>query len=242
MWTAMAIATTFMCTSFSVYVSKLLPKIQVAVPAWRWLAIAAMFTALLVAAAIEALRRPNSLSAKMLWACRAAVVLLIALNIWFSIRWNIVRPLSNETYTPASSASNVVESSWTPKASTHPQELPDSALVQLEPEGGAFEVSKWLPQEREVSVKVDTPSIVRLKTYNFPGWTARLDGNEVPMQSDKDGIQQVEVPPGIHRIQASFRNTPPRVAGSVLSITAMVLIAGLFIVDRMKRKRSGAII
>lgn len=36
----MAIATTFMATSFPIYVSKLLPKILVAVSEWRWLAIA----------------------------------------------------------------------------------------------------------------------------------------------------------------------------------------------------------
>ena len=82
-------------------------------------------------------------------------------------------------------------------------------LAQAEPEGGAVEITRWDPQDREVQVRVDKPSIVRLKTYNFPGWTARIDGKAVPMLSDKDGVQQVEAPPGIHRIQASFRNTPP---------------------------------
>lgn len=237
MWIVMAIATTFMCTSFSIHVSRLLPKIQVAVPAWRWLAIAGMFTSLLVAAAIDALRRPGALAPKMLWACRAAVLVVIAVNVGFSIRWGIIRPLSNPTYYPASSASNVVESSWTPKDSTHPQELEDTQLVLLEPEGGGVEISRWEPQEREVQVRVDKPSIVRLKTYNFPGWTARIDGKVVPMLSDKDGVQQVEVPPGIHRIQASFVNTPPRTAGTAFSVLALVLIAGLVIFDYVKGRR-----
>src|SRR6185295_2767207 len=61
MWTVMAIATTFMATSFSIYISKLLPEIQVTVPAWRWLAIAGMFTSLLAAATIDLLfRRTDS--------------------------------------------------------------------------------------------------------------------------------------------------------------------------------------
>ena len=50
MWVTMGIATAFMSTSFSIYISRLLPKIQVTVPAWRWLAIAGMFTSLIVAA------------------------------------------------------------------------------------------------------------------------------------------------------------------------------------------------
>jgi hypothetical protein len=240
MWITMAIATTFMSTSFSGYISQLLPKIQITVPAWRWLALAAMFTSLLVAAAIDALRRQTAMPPRLLWACRAAVVVVILLNVWLSIRWSIIRPLSHPTFYPAPSASSVVESSWTPKNATHPQELPDTQLVLVQPEGAAVEVSRWEPQDREVQVKVEKPSIVRLKTYNFPGWTARLDGEVVPMLSDKDGIQQVEVPPGIHRIQASFVNTPPRTAGTALSILALVLIVGLAVFDHLKGRKTAA--
>ncbi|HSE37855.1 MAG TPA: hypothetical protein VLG74_11170, partial [Blastocatellia bacterium] len=126
------------------------------------------------------------------------------------------------------------------KAATHPQELPDTPQVLVEPQGAAVEVSKWEPQDREIHVRVDAPSIVRLKTYNFPGWTARLDGQIVPMLSDKDGIQQIEVPPGIHKIQASFVNTPPRAAGTLLSVLALVLIVGLSIFDHLKGRKAAA--
>jgi len=239
MWLTMGIATAFMSTSFSGYISKLLPKIQVTVPAWRWLALAGMFTSLIVAAMIDALRRQPAIPHRLLWACRAAVVIVILLNVWLSIRWSVIRPLSHPTYN-AASTSSVVESSWTPKNATPPQELPDTQLVVTEPESAAVEVSRWEPQDREIVVKVDKPTIVRLKTYNFPGWTARVDGNKVPMLSDKDGVQQIEVPPGIHRIQASFVNTPPRVAGTVLSVLAVILIAGLVIFDHLNGRTVAA--
>jgi uncharacterized membrane protein len=238
MWITMGIATTFMSTSFSGYISVLLPKIQITVPAWRWLTLAAMFTSLIVAAAIDGIRKQAAMPPKVLWTCRAAVVVVILLNVWLSVRWSVIRPLSHPTFHPAPSASSVVESSWTPKNATQPQELPDTPLVVAEPEGAAIEVSRWEPQDREVQVKVESPTIVRLKTYNFPGWTARLDGKVVPMLSDKDGIQQIEVPPGIHKIQAAFVNTPPRVAGTALSILALVLIAGLAIVDQLKGRKT----
>jgi len=234
MWIVMAIVTTFMSTSFSIYISRLLPKLPLAVPAWRWLALAAMFTSLLVAAAVDALGKRNSLAPKLLWACRAALVVVIAANVWFSIRWTIIRPLSNPTYYPVSPVSNVVESSWTPKDSTHPQELEDTQLVLLEPEGGVVEISRWEPQEREVQVRVDKPSIVRLKTYNFPGWTARIDGKVVAMLSDKDGVQRVEVSPGLHAVRASFENTGPRTAGTALSALAALVILGLGFAGRLK--------
>lgn len=236
MWMVMAIATTFMCTSFSIYISRLLPKIQVTVPAWRWLALAAMFLSLLAAATIDLLRKTTALNTTLMWACRAAFALVLVINIAFSIKSTIIRPLSNPTYHPVST-SDVVESSWTPKEATHPQELPDTALVVTEPVSSVVEITKWEPQYREVHVSVSQPSTVRFKTYNFPGWTARVDGNRVPMMSDRDGIQQIEVPPGLHRIQVSFENTPPRTAGTMLSGLALVLIPGLVFLDRVKRRR-----
>src|SRR6185503_14869733 len=138
----------------------------------------------------------------------AAFALVLSLNIALSIKSTIIRPLSNPTYHPVNT-SDVVESSWTPKDATHPQELPDTGLVVTEPASSVVEITKWEPQYREVHVSVSQPSTVRFKTYNFPGWTARVDGNQVPMLSDRDGIQQIEVSPGLHRIQVSFENTPP---------------------------------
>lgn len=236
MWVVMAIATTFMCTSFSVYISRLLPKIQVAVPAWRWLALAAMFLSLLAAATIDLLRKSTALNTRLVWACRVAFAMVLVVNMALSIKSTIIKPLSNPTYHPVST-SDVVESSWTPKDATHPQELPDTARVVTEPESSVVEITKWEPQYREVHVSVSQPSTVRFKTYDFPGWTARVDGNRVPMLSDRDGIQQIEVPPGLHLIQVSFENTPPRSAGTALSGLALVLIPGLVLLDRIKRRR-----
>ena len=236
MWVVMSIATTFMCTSFSIYVSRLLPKIQVTVPAWRWLALAAMFVSLLSAATIDLLRRRSALTPSLLWACRVAFALVLVVNLTVSIRSTIIKPLKNPTYHPVST-SDVVESSWTPKDATHPQELPDTGLVVTKPESSVVEITKWEPEYREVHVSVSQPSTVRFKTYNFPGWTARVDGNKVPMLSGSDGVQQIEVLPGLHRIQVSLENTPPRTAGTLLSGFAILLIPGLLFLDRAKRRR-----
>lgn len=236
MWVVMSIATTFMCTSFSIYISRLLPKIQVTVPAWRWLALAAMFLSLLSAATIDLFRRRPMLAPSLLWACRVAFALVLVVNLTVSIRSTIIKPLKNPTYHPVST-SDVVESSWTPKDATHPQELPDTGPVVTKPESSVVEITKWEPEYREVHVSVSQPSTVRFKTYNFPGWTARVDGSKVPMLSDSDGIQQIEVLPGLHRIQVSLENTPPRTAGTLLSGFALVLIPGLLFLDRAKRRR-----
>ena len=157
MWMVMAIATTFMSTSFSIYISKLLPKIQVAVPAWRWLAIAGMFTSFLVAATVDLLRRRTDLGPRVLWACRIAFALIIALNLEGSNRSTIIKPLSNPTYHPAGIAWDKVESGLTPRDSTHPEDLADTQLAVTEPVSAPVEVSKrdehlmvdgWVPERR----------------------------------------------------------------------------------------------
>ena len=98
-----------------------------------------------------------------------------------------------------------------------PQSLPETPKVVIQPEGGASEIIRWEPYHRLIAVRLDLPCEVRIKTYNFPGWTARVDDEKVPLSSDKDGVQVVSVPAGRHKIESSFLNTPPRTVGTLLS-------------------------
>jgi len=229
----LGILTPFMSTSFSIHLSKLIPKIQIAVPPFRWLAISCLFTSLLVAAAIDVLRRWRVASSTRAVACTVALVVVIGLNLWLTAHGIILGALSNPTqHRPA----NFVDPGFTPKASTRPDELPDTAAVVISPEGGESSVLKWMPTYREVAVRVDQPSILRMKTYNFPGWTARIDGVVAPMSADKDGVQQVELSPGVHNVQATFENTPPRIAGAVLSAAGLLMILGLSFTDGLRKR------
>lgn len=238
MWVVMGAVTLFMCTSLSIYLSKLIPKIDVAVPAWRWLVIASVFTSLLVAASIDRLRKSSGLSPQMLWGCRFLLGAAIVFNLWITINGTMLGALENSTYHPkAETTYGVIEPNWTPKGSTLPQDLPDTPNVVMEPEGGVIQVTKWDPQKRVVSVKLDQPARMRLKTYNFRGWTAYIDGNKVPMLSDSDGIQVIDVPAGIHTIEADFLNSPPRTLGTVAFSIGLLAIAGLALVEPLRRRK-----
>lgn len=238
MWMVMGIATVFMCTSFSIYVSRLLPKIQVSVPAWRWLVPASAFTALLVAACIDRLGKGSQLSRPRLWGHRLFLGGAIALTLWVSIHGIIIGSFSNPTYYPKADITDLIEPTLTPKTASRPQDLPDTALVVITPEGGTSEVLMWQPQYRQLAVKLEVPSVVRLKTYNFPGWTGRIDGQPAPISSDPDGVQTIAVPAGTHRVEVSFNNSPPRTAGLLLFVLALVAIPALMVLDYKKSWRS----
>lgn len=234
LWIIMGVATTFMSTSYSIYISKLIPQIAVVSFAWRWLVITACLTALLLAGAIDHLQGRVKLSSRLHWVCRAALGAAIALSLVVTIQSVITRALSNPNLNrPA----NHSEEAFVPKTAKGPTELPDTPRVVIEPEGGASEVVRWEPYRREIQVNVKEPSRVRLKTYNFPGWVARVDDKPAPMLSDNDGIQIVEVPAGIHVVQAAFTNTAPRIAGALLTAIGLLGVIGLAAVDRVSEER-----
>ena len=232
LWIICGSVTTFMITSYSIYISKLIPKIEAVSFAWRWMVIAGAFTALLVGAAVDHLQRSFNLKPRALWLWRALVGAAVLLCIAVTVQSVVRGTLSNSSL---KRRANHIEEAFVPKSAAGPNDLPDTQKVVIEPHGGSIEILKWEPQQREVHVKVDEQSRVRLKTYNFPGWVAKVDGNQVPILDDQDGAQVVEVSPGIHRIQASFINTPPRTAGTAVSALALVLILGLVVLDYVKR-------
>src|SRR6185295_13665361 len=57
LWLMVGGASLFMTTAFSYDIGRWLPKIELTVPPFRWLAVGTMFGALLTGAAIERLRR-----------------------------------------------------------------------------------------------------------------------------------------------------------------------------------------
>lgn len=224
LWVLMGLTTTFMCTSLSIYVSSLIPKIDVVSFAWRWLVLVGLFVSLVVGAAIDHLRASKYLNPIGLWAGRAGISAVVLLNIWITLYAVIGGALSNPPFNPFL---QFVEAGFSPRGSTNPLDIPDTALVMIQPQSGAFEISRWDPTYHEFHVSVSEPSQIRLKTYNFQGWVARVDGQRTPIQSDPDGAQQIDVAPGIHDVRVSFDTTGPRAAGTVLSAIGLLMIIGL---------------
>ena len=97
---------------------------------------------------------------------------------------------------------------------------------------------QWLPTHRVVAVRVDQPSQLRFKTYNFRGWTARINGQVVPLLSDQDGVQLVEVPPGTHTVEARFESTPARTADTVASFLGFAIVIGLTFATRLRERKA----
>ena len=82
-------------------------------------------------------------------------------------------------------------------------------------------------------VQADSPVRLRFYTHYFPGWIATVDGQPVAIQPDApNGLIGLDVLAGEHQVQLRFGATPVRSASAVLSVVALALVAGLWILNR----------
>jgi hypothetical protein len=236
LWGVMGLFSTFMSTVLATHLTRVIPKLQATVPAWRWLAIASVFAALLVGAAVERVVESRG-SAVRAGVYGIAIMLVIAANVWITVQQVIIASIGNGTLKPIDS---FLQDGFTPKGSVLPQQLPDTEQATLRPPVGAIAVIKWDPLFRVVDVSTGLPVVLRLKTYQFPGWEARIDGEKADLLADSSGVQMMAIPPGRHRVEVFFANTPPRTIGALSTTAALVTISALFIYGIVFRsKKSG---
>ncbi len=96
------------------------------------------------------------------------------------------------------------------------------------------------PSRYRMEVRASRPSLLRLNVYRFPGWEIRLDGRPVewgPLPGRRP-VLSVEVPEGVHEVEASIRRTPSRWFGDTTSLAA-VLLVGVLSAGCMRRRRHG---
>ncbi|PJE58371.1 MAG: hypothetical protein COU81_01090, partial [Candidatus Portnoybacteria bacterium CG10_big_fil_rev_8_21_14_0_10_36_7] len=83
------------------------------------------------------------------------------------------------------------------------------------------------PGKYFLKVKAKTNSILRLNSFNFPGWMAKSDGQPVSIdEQNKYRLITISIPAGEHLIEAKFKSTPVRkIANYTTLISLLTLIA-----------------
>ncbi len=73
------------------------------------------------------------------------------------------------------------------------------------------------------AVEVKEAGIVQINKIYYPGWGVTIDGIRVPIDYQNSfGLMRISVPPGIHEIHASFRETPERFIADVVSVVSAI--------------------
>ncbi len=96
------------------------------------------------------------------------------------------------------------------------------------PAGAQVEVLYHGPLEDRFRVLSPEDFAFRLFTFNFPGWTAAVDGKQTPIETAKpDGFITFPVPAGRHEVRVWLGNTPARWLGQAMSLLSGLSVLGL---------------
>ena len=85
----------------------------------------------------------------------------------------------------------------------------------------------WEPERKSIETRGPMGSRLTLHLLSYPAWQATVDKHSVALAADEIGRIVVPVPPGTHRLEVSFRRTPDRWGGMVLSLAAAVMLGGI---------------
>jgi hypothetical protein len=156
----------------------LLPKVEIGVFAWRMLSIVALVEALLVGACAHAALASAKQGRKLESALLGSLTLSILLgNAGFS--WQeVVKPSYNSpAFVPATEHMNLAMQPRASQADIF--KLPTVEPAILAGGKGHVSIEKWEPQHRVIQVELNEPDHLLIRTFNFPGWTAAVDGEGV---------------------------------------------------------------
>lgn len=230
-WIAMGALSLFMNLPVSYYAARLIPRINVVAFPYRWLVFVCLFTSLVTGALVERLtrsvREPGSASLAIR-VTLTAVMAVLALNIWFSARVVVIPSLSSPLITRET---DFLCDTYCPMGAPPAGNLPRTERIVLET--GSSEIVEWSPLFRRAEITTDQPTTARFRTFNFPGWSARVDGTDAEIASDPVGAQLISVPQGRHTVEVRFGSTPARNLGAATSVSGLLLVFILMLSDRL---------
>ncbi|HEX9077085.1 MAG TPA: YfhO family protein, partial [Anaerolineae bacterium] len=116
--------------------------------------------------------------------------------------------------------------------------LAEGQAVQAGGEQGAGESAKIVEYRDErvvLDVRASADGYVVLTDAWFPGWSARLDGVEVPIQRADWIFRAVRVSPGDHRIEMEYHPTTFYLGG-IVSLLALLVVGAIWVGSRRVRR------
>lgn len=101
-------------------------------------------------------------------------------------------------------------------------ETNEDRVTILKGEGNA-EVAAWNSTDRSVKTALKEDSVIRIRTFYFPGWKAFIDGyRTIISKEDGTGAMLVDIPRGTHLLELKFVDTPIRFYSKLVTIISFL--------------------
>jgi hypothetical protein len=228
LWLTVGGAASFMMTKASMPLGNLIPKIDIGVFTWRMLSITTLVIALIAGTftqmAINAARERRR-SERLLFGSLAGCIILGA--VLFSAVWVAGPVIGFEVFEPQEEHMNgaTIPSS----APGNPDDLPnDTPQAELSEDNGQVVVEEWKPQHRVMRADLTDDDQLLVRTFNFPGWTASVDGQQGPINTSEElGDMEIELHAGTHQITLDFLDTPTRRKMRIVTLCSFCLLVAM---------------
>ncbi len=226
--TALALVSSFMMFSPSLFLYKILPQMEYVEFPWRWLSPLCVAGTFLVASACSQVQR------KWVGVLIAAVlVIAVDASIVRTTNWDTAHYLEGLVADAHSPTGYPIRfGDWSNPVGSQLSRLDKAAPLVTATEGGngqavaqdyEFQVEQWQGARKVISVRSAHPLLLKLRLLSYPAWRASLDGKPVALQSDSNGLLLLPVPAGSSRAEIAFGRTWDRTVGNVISVVTILI-------------------
>lgn len=227
-WLVMGGLALFLMTPAATPLTGIIPGLESGVYSWRLLSIITLAGALCAGvAAQEAFGHSGSLKAPKSLLAAASATLILVIGAAFSVTQVILPMASFEAFEPAPQHFNdiIMPSNVPFWAGDLPTvEQPAGLLGQK----GEISIRKWEPEHRELDVAARENAALVVRTFNFPGWTAKVDGREAAIEDfGQVAAIKLDLPAGDHVVTLDFLDTRAGRLGKGLSLASLLLLVAI---------------
>jgi 6-pyruvoyl-tetrahydropterin synthase-like protein len=234
----------FLQVPWSAPIWRMTPELGTVQFPWRFGPFQGLAGCFLVGSAFDPRLRPPSRRATAILACVLAALSLPALAASHRFTLNREFMFDEEQARRGDTISRVMFE-YIPRGVESWQrfeEIPyaENARAALEPPG-AVEVVEWTTHGRRLRIDSAVPALLRVRTFAYPGWEARLDGVAAPIEADNRLLAAtIRVPAGRHDVEMRFGSTTDRRLGAGVSLLSIATMLALAAAARGSRVRDPA--
>lgn len=102
-----------------------------------------------------------------------------------------------------------------------------------------IKIKEWKSEKRIIDVNVSNYALLRISTFYYPGWEARIDGKKTPIKIEQEtGVMLIEVPEGKHTLELKFLDTQLRFYAKLISLASFSLVLLMLFSKKLGRKQN----
>ncbi len=138
-----------------------------------------------------------------------------------------------DSFYSTNQASTTVKDEYMPKWAT---KIPLDAQKKVEADD-KISITSLIDKGSRVSFDTSSSqeSLVQINRVYFPGWEVRVDGKQVPIDYNSNGLIRFDVPSGNHSVVSEFGETGVRLIADIVSLLGLLLILLLFMKKKLRK-------